>query len=300
MPPAEQISRLEDLDAQLNYVEQGASIMRRFITTGNEVNTFGYEAYPVRIRNARPHRERFTLDRAGFELLDHRSAVSDFLDERQVAAVYPEEAIALVKRATGASSVFVTNWNLRSTDDAEVHDFRASGRLSHTGRMQPPGQQVHIDHYPPDAERVANALYAERAPDGPGYSRFICFSLWRTFSEPPQDQPLAMSEFPSIDENEGLRNALVFCDEIPDETAMRAPIEGEDRLKAATLFKFNPRHRWWYFPDMHRDEAVLLKFHDSDKSVAWRVPHTAFTDRSIAHPNIRRSIELRCTAYFEH
>lgn len=299
MSDVKPLSRPESIEARLNYVEPGASLLRRFIATGEEVNSFGYHEHSVRIRNARPHRDRFTLDTAGFELFDHRSAVVDFLDEEEVATVYTGEAVDLVKRATGASSVFITNWNLRSTDQAEVRDFRQKGRVGRTGRMQPPGFQVHIDQYPDAAERFASRLYADRAPTGPGYHRFITLSLWRTFSQPPQDLPLAVCEFPSIRDEEGLRNTLIFGDSIPEEKMMHAPIEGEDRLPAATLFKYDPAHRWWFYPDMNRDEALLFKFHDTDQSVAWRVPHTAFADNSVEHPNPRQSIELRCTAFFE-
>jgi len=300
MAQAPESSRPDCINATINYVEPDATIMRRFICTGAEVNTFGFRDQTVPIHNGRLCRDRFTMDSAGFQLLDHKSAVRDFLDEDEVGAIYPQEVIDLVKEVTGASAVFVSNWNLRSTDPLEVADLKAQGRRDRTGRMQPPGFQVHIDFYPDAAEKTARGIYERNAPDGPGYHRFISMSLWRTFSTPPQDQPLAMCEFASVRDNEGLRNALVFCDEIPDDATMRAPMENEDQLTAATLFKYNPEHRWWFFPDMMRDEAVLFKFHDSDQSVAWRVPHTAFRDSSIAHPRIRQSIETRVTAFFEN
>jgi len=293
------IERAESVDAALNYVEPNASMLRRFVATGQEVNNYECSLEQVRIRNGRPLRDRLTMDRVGFELFDHKSAVGDFLDEADVAAVYPQEAIDLVKTVLGASTAFVTNWNLRSTDEGEVEDFKARGRDGRTGRMQPPGFQVHIDQFPDVAERFARNLYAERVPEGPGFHRFMNLSLWRTFSQPPQDQPLALCEFGSFGDEEGLRNALIFGDSIPPRDRMHDPIEGEDMVPAATLFKYSPNHRWWYFPDMTRDEAILFKFHDSDQSVAWRVPHSAFRDRSVAHANVRKSIELRCTAFFE-
>jgi hypothetical protein len=49
---------------------------------------------------------------------------------------------------------------------------------------------------------------------------------------------------------------------------------------------------------MHRDEVVLLKFHDSDESTVMRVPHTAFHDTSLADARARESIEFRTFAYF--
>ena len=67
---------------------------------------------------------------------------------------------------------------------------------------------------------------------------------------------------------------------------------------AATIFHHNPAHRWWYFPDMVRDEIVFIKFHDSDHSRAWRAPHTAFHDTSRPDAVIRESYEFRGVAFF--
>lgn len=290
--------RPDSVRAALSYVDPHANILRRFVATGEEVNTFGSEVHEVTIRNARRHMEGLTLDQAGFQLFHHRSAVRQFLDEQEVGAVYPREAVDLVKSATGADDAIVSNWNLRSASAEDVSSLRDQGRTGRSGRMQPPGSQVHIDQYPDAAERVARALYERERPAGPAYRRFINFSLWRTFSTPPQDRPLALCHFQSIRPDEGLRNTLIFGESIPDSDARNGPIEGEMQMPAATLFRYNPDHCWWFYPDMTRDEAILLKFHDTDQSVAWRVPHTAFVDPSASNPVPRQSIELRCTAYF--
>jgi hypothetical protein len=49
---------------------------------------------------------------------------------------------------------------------------------------------------------------------------------------------------------------------------------------------------------MHAGEALIIKLHDTDHSVAWRAPHTSFHDVSAAGAFPRRSIELRSVAYF--
>src|SRR6478735_2209001 len=124
-PVTDVTDRVDTVDAALNYVEPGASMLRRFVATGAEVNNFGCTLEQVRIRNGRPLRDQLTIDVAGFELIDHKSAVKDFLDEADVAALYPQEAVEIVKQVTGATSAFVTNWNLRSTDEDEVEAFKA-------------------------------------------------------------------------------------------------------------------------------------------------------------------------------
>jgi hypothetical protein len=60
----------------------------------------------------------------------------------------------------------------------------------------------------------------------------------------------------------------------------------------------NPAHRWWYFPDMSCDEVLLVKFHDSDRSVAWRTPHTSCRDPRVVDAAPRESIEFRTVAFF--
>ena len=67
---------------------------------------------------------------------------------------------------------------------------------------------------------------------------------------------------------------------------------------AASVFAYRPGHRWWYFPAMHAGEALIIKLHDTDHSVAWRAPHTSFHDASAAGASPRQSIELRSVAYF--
>src|SRR5262249_45646287 len=152
---------------------------------------------------------------------------------------------------------------------------------------------AHVDYLPDVADRIAKATYEKNFPNGPGYKRFIAGSFWRCFSAPPQDWPLALCDGRSVDPTEGVRNTLIVVDKIPDEAGMLAPIPDEDSRPSAAIFRFNPKHRWWYFSDMTRDEVLFFKFHDSDRSKAWRVPHTAFRDVSQKNPNIRQSIELR-------
>jgi hypothetical protein len=49
---------------------------------------------------------------------------------------------------------------------------------------------------------------------------------------------------------------------------------------------------------MTRDEVALFKFYDSDRSRAWRVPHTSFFDPTYPNAKPRQSIEFRTVAYF--
>ena len=90
-----------------------------------------------------------------------------------------------------------------------------------------------------------------------------------------------------------------MVDAFPEGKALTAPVEGEDQMIAATIFRYRSAHRWWYFSNMAADDVLLFKFQDSDHSVTWRCPHTAFHDTSLPDAKVRESIEVRGVAFFE-
>jgi hypothetical protein len=150
---------------------------------------------------------------------------------------------------------------------------------------------------PEIAHRYAR-VHARSALPAPGtYRRAVWTSLWRAFSPPPQDWPLAVCDYRSTDDAEdGPPNLLFRVPALPDPAAPDAP--DTDAESAASLFFYNPAHRWWYFPGMDAGEALLIKLHDTDHSVAWRAPHTSFRDVSANGARPRESVELRTVAYF--
>jgi hypothetical protein len=289
---------VRSVSAQIRYLLPGTPINRRFVSAGVEVNTGKYAPFDVTVRDARSIRNHFTLDRHGFVCADAPTAVGDFYDFEQVDSIYPAEVQAHVKRLTGASFVTAIGWMIRTSGDVAAKQRKREGPYVHARGVQPPAGEAHIDTEPSRADRQAKQVYRKFRPDGPGYSRYIYGSFWRTFSPPPQDCPLALCDNRSVADDEGVPNVLQVVDQIPEGEAMFAPMDDESK-PAAAIFHFNPNHRWWYFSNMQRDEALLFKFHDSDRSRAWRVPHTAFWDRSFPDANIRESIETRIYAFFE-
>lgn len=290
-----EIEQVRSVDAQISYLAPGSHINRRFVAPGAEMNTGTYELHPVMVRDGRTIRDRFNLDTQGFVLADHESAVTDFLDSEQVDNVYSQEVIDIVKCLTGADHVVSRGWMVRTSGDLPKREVVG---YTHQGGVQPPASDAHVDFTPGTAERIAKQTYEDNFSGEKPYSRFIASSLWRTFSPPPQDWPLALCDGSTVGLDEGTPNALVIVDELPDRETMLGPLPDEDKAITAAVFRHNPNHRWWYFSNMHRDEVVLLKFHDSDETKTCRVPHTAFHDPSFADANPRGSIEVRTIAYF--
>lgn len=286
------------VEAQINYVARGSFVNRRFVAPGIEHNTGRYEAHRVSIRDGRGIEDRFSLDVQGFVLAERPSAVTDFFARERVDEIYPGEVMETVKSLTGATRVAPLGWMVRTSGDMSRHRQETVG-YTHRGSVQPPAGEAHVDFTPARAGPLARTIYEKTFPDGKGYSRFIASSLWRTFSDPPQDFPLALCDARSVRPDEGTPNTMFVVDRLPDEKEMLREMPNESSAPAAAIFHYNPDHRWWYFSNMTRTEVLLFKFHDSDSSRALRTPHTAFHDPSFPNAHTRESIEFRTFAYFE-
>jgi hypothetical protein len=285
--------------ANLNYLLDGPKINRRFVSAGVEVNTGRYGPYEMTIRDGRDIKDHFSLDRHGFQLLDAPTKVVDFYDTAEVEARYQNEVRDHVQRAFGADLVVPTSWMIRTSGDIATQPKESGGRpYRHYGGVQPPAGEVHVDTEPSRQLAAAQRTYDRERPAGPGFKRFIISSFWRVFSPPPQACPLAVCDARSVGDDEGVPNTLWVVDRIPEGDEMFADMD-DDKQLAAAVFRHNPNHRWWYFSGMRRDEALLFKFHDSDRSVGWRTPHTAFWDESFLGAKVRESIECRTIAFFE-
>lgn len=271
---------MEGVAATLNYLAPGSARNRLYVAPGGHMTTTEYDPRAVWIENGRPSRDDFALDRSGFTMLDHHSALASFDDPAQIDRVYVPEAIDLIRQVTGADQVVSIGWVIR----------RSARELN---GAQPPATDVHVDMHPGRASSRFEAM-----PESGAYTRAVMTSFWRPFSPPPQDWPLAILDYRSVDDSEGEPNLLLFVDRLPAPGEVPDVIEDADSSPAGSIFAYRPGHRWWFFPDMHPGEALLFKLHDSDHSVAWRAPHTAFHDASARDAHPRESIELRTVAFF--
>ena len=279
--PTEQVP---SVPGELHYLDPASTVLRRFTAPGASANTGRYESHLVPIRDGRSLQDTFRMETQGFEIVPHRSAVADFTDKTEVDAVYVDEVIAFIKERTGADEVVSRGWVLRRS------------AASAENASQPQAALVHIDYGPEGAAKTAARVYADQFPNGPGYRRALATSVWRVFSPPPQDWPLALCDFRSVRESEGRPNQLYFVDRIPDD--LFAPVDESKMITSGSEFVYSAGHEWWYFPDMTRDEVLFFVFHDSDHTRAWRVLHSAFRDPTVEEAVPRHSIEVRSFAFF--
>ena len=285
--------------ALIRYVDPGDFVTRRYVSAGKEINTGTYSDHEVTIRDGMPIRDHLELDVHGFMIARQPTAVTDFHDKDEVDRLYEREVERHIQTLTGADKVVARGWMIRTSADLTERASQKAENYQHTGGIQPPAGEAHIDLNTPTAQRMAEFTYRKHFPDGPGFKRFLISSYWRTFSPPPQDVPLALCDGRTSFGGEEKSNTLFVVDEFPEGDALTAPVEGEETMMAATIPSYHPGHRWWYFANMERDDALLFKFHDSDHSRTWRCPHTAFHDSSFANAHIRESIECRSVAFWE-
>ena len=285
--------------AMMRYVDEGDFITRRYVSQGEEINTGTYSDHEVTIRDGMPIRDHFKLDTHGFVIARSQTAVTDFHDRAQVDALYEREVEREVLRLTGADKCVARGWMIRTSADLSQHAAQKTEGYTHRGGIQPPAGEAHVDANVASARRMADATYKQHFPDGPGYKRFLVSSFWRTFSPGPQDVPLAVMDGRSAARTAEKNNTLFIVDRFPEGDALTAPVEGEENMLAATILSYHPDHRWWYFRNMDVGDALLFKFQDSDHSVTWRCPHSAFRDSSATDARIRESIECRSVAFWE-
>ena len=122
---------IQAVTGELSYLAPESTVLRRFTAPGESVNTGIYRAYEMRIRDGRPVSDQFTLDRNGFAIIGHTSAVTDFTDQEEVNRVYPGEVAEFVKSATGADRVAALGWVLRRSADPSANSSQPQAALVH-------------------------------------------------------------------------------------------------------------------------------------------------------------------------
>src|SRR5262245_45140808 len=141
-------AHIQTVPGELSYLAPESTVLRRFTAPGMSVNTGIYRSYVMPVHNGRPIGDRFTLDRNGFEIIEHRTAVTDFTDREEVGRVYVGEVADFVTSYTGADRVATLGWLLRRSAAAAEN------------ASQPQAALVHNDFSVVGARERAAAAYA--------------------------------------------------------------------------------------------------------------------------------------------
>jgi hypothetical protein len=214
-----------------------------------------------------------SLDVEGFALVRLESALADAYDPDAVVSTYYPEVEAAVRGATSARRVLVFDHNVRNTDRSGRTGERSQGAVNY----------VHNDYtLNSGPQRVRDLVGGEEA-EQLLERRFAVINVWRPLRGPVQQAPLAFCAASSLTRHDFVATDLRY----------------RDRVGEVYSLTWRPEHRWFYYPAMRADEALLLKCYDSDPARACFTAHTAIDDPSSpANAAARESIEVRTLAFF--
>ena len=313
-----------------NYLDDGVKpslyrngrVLTRRDADGNDDGTTGLSTREVELdvfdARALVGSAPLTCDANGFELLDAPLPDDrfDFLDHATVVTAYYGQCARLVAERTGAR-VFPFDHNIRS-----ISGKRSARRIAGGQQVQEPLHLVHGDYtltsapqrlrdltrppggndtlssILPAGETLIDPATAERALDG---GRFAIVNVWRNIAETPVEaHPLALCDSRTV---------------VPDDLVV-FEIHYRDRIGENYFARHADAHRWYYYPRMTRDEALLIKQWDSAGTFARTngtqadaeqtgAPrtfsfHSAFDDANAPQnaPD-RWSIEVRCMVVYD-
>jgi hypothetical protein len=240
---------------------------------GVPLRTVQFVASRVLIHDARQLAVPASLDVEGFALHRQATRVRDFYDDTEVHEVYYPEVERLLKATTGARSILIFDHTVRGS--AAPGDGRAA--------VKEPVNRVHNDYTPRSGVRRVKDLLPARIARRLLQHRVLEINAWRPIRGPVRTMPLAVCDAASMRPED-----FVACDLIY-----------RDRVGEIHYVAYSKRHRWYYYPDMQRDETLLLKCFDSDPARDHTGAHAAFE-----HPGTppdappRESIEVRAFAFF--
>jgi hypothetical protein len=325
-----EIPRTTTGTGRLNYLDQSVhpslfrngEVLTRRDPDGNDYGTTGLvlEGMELDIHNARTlsQAERKTCRDNGFELLGAplENPGIDFFSHDAVVHDYYGQCARLVSETMGARA-FAFDHNIRSASGKQSRKRVNGGQL-----VQEPLHMVHGDYTlfsapqrlcdlarPPSGnDTLRSVLGAGESlidPDDAGRAleggRFAIINVWRNIADTPVAvRPLALCDARCVD-----RQDLVVFE-----------IHYQDRIGENYFARHAPTHRWYTYPGLTRDEALLIKQWDSAGVLAQSEGavsdaadrdnpctfsfHSAFEDPSAPDDAPDRwSIEVRCMVIYD-
>jgi len=260
---------LDNVDGPLVYIPSKGG--------GDETEHVGnFTMQEVTVHNGRHDKQSSSLDVEGFRLVPQATEVTDFYDDAEVASTYHEEVKALLTEMTGAARIEIFDDTRRTSSLARQKEkqIREPADIVHNDYTARSGVKRLRDHFadePDEAERLLG-------------SRFAIVNVWRSIAGPIYNHP------------------LVLCDagSVRAEDLVSVERRADERIGELQVALFDPAQRWYYYPAMQMDEALLFKTFDSETDGRTRFTiHSSFEDPDAAvDAPPRESIETRCLVFF--
>ncbi len=270
-----------EISASLNFIRRQDSkptFHSSTLTGGAPKYFYDTEAHTVTISDMREIAEDLSVDRDGFELLHHKTAVEDLYDDDAVERAYLPEIEALLRRKFGANRVVIFDVTRRS-------DGGVGAKIPEGWRG--PASQLHVDYTTKSGpQRVKDILGEEEAARlTAAGARIIQINVWRPIHGPVERSPLALADASSARQEDLIATDQIF----------------PDRVGEIYNVVHAPSQRWYYAPRMTVSEVLLIKGWDSvDDGRARFTPHGAFhLPETRENAPVRESIEVRTLVVIE-
>ncbi|MBT2186200.1 CmcJ/NvfI family oxidoreductase [Sphingobium nicotianae] len=272
--------------ATLNYFDPHVP-RGRFDLVEPERNLMVFEGHEMPIHDMRDG--GVTLDREGFTLARHRSAVArspEMLDTNLVAQdglppinkAYYDELLPLMREISGAREVIpqATGLTVRFSARSQRQSWAGAAGF------------IHLDVTEQSVNRFLDFSLKAAGREIAPYSRFVLLQTWRTVSDPPQDNLLALCDRSSVHPSDE-----VFYDAIIGDkgTALEA-VE-------ARSCRYNSDHRWWYASEMGAQDVLVFIGYDSADPQGIQPFHTGFDVPGCEGAAPRASLEARFFAFYD-
>ena len=245
----------ETIEASLIYLaDTGEKLVTQVADPGgrDQRQGGGNETHRVTIRNGRVLAKSFEFEREGFRFVDSDTQIGNFYDEDEIRRVYYPECEALIKQVSGAKRVVVFDHTLRTASDQqrESHKIRDIVSRVHNDYTEWSGPQRVRDIMGDEAETLLRG-------------RFVIIQVWRPINHPVESHPLAICDAQTVRPESLVVNERHY----------------QDRVGQTYAITYDPEQRWYWFPRMRPDEALIFKVYESlrDGRARWTA-HTAFAD----------------------
>ncbi len=232
---------------------------------------FKVEKKTVNIFSARK-RNKTNLDKNGFELHKLETNYNQYNIINNLN-LYKKELKRFLKKKYEYKHLFIFDLTIRSNTQ--------KGALNLDGRRQP-AERVHVDYTlksgPYRAKEIIGTCLYNKTLAMKG--RIIQLNIWRPLCNEVKSSPLTFADPCTV-----LKNDLIATDQI-----------FPDRVGEIYHLAFNSKQKWYWVPNMKKNEILLLKGWDSSNksNIVKFTPHTSFNLKGQSiKKNPRTSIEAR-------
>ena len=260
---------LTNLDEPLVYVPSKGG--------GDQTDHVGnFAMQEVNVHDGRRDKSSASLDVEGFRLVSQETAVDNFYDDVQVESTYHEEVKSLLKDLTGAARIEIFDDTRRSSSLEQQRDknIREPADIVHNDYTAASGIKRLRDHLKDDPTEAEQLLQR----------RFAIVNVWRSIAGPVVNHLVALCDAATV----------------RPEDLVSVERRAEERIGEIQVALYDSEQRWYCFPEMQMDEALLIKTFDSEIDGRTRFTlHTSFEDTHVpAGSPPRESIETRCLLFF--